>query len=466
MLICKGWLRCASKSIPTRRMRRIFRNVRNFTNITVPEYATTTDDGFDLDNVITLANNYTKKEDPSLNLQDDWIDRNPYFDTNAIAHHDSYIEIKTEFTETLDIPSPVSNQKSKDYVTVMCISDTHNLHKRIDTSKWKDLDIDILLHSGDMTFGGLSHEFTKYDKWIKQLKDDKIIKESVVIAGNHDMTLDKQFYVHGTDYYENTSINSDEYADQIGLLRHKDMNSVVDVNDNNKMDFEQMMIMMVPASNPSDAKWKLRGYDLYHSSTYAMRYQICRQVGANISDSALRTQRHLEDNILEDYCDLCLETVKTNSHYLQDSAVGLMGLKIYGSPYQPYFCHWAFNQLRGEVSKAKWKQIANDADIVMTHGPPFLHGDRTFNVRGIKNVDSTLEDQYSGCKELILRLNEIKPKYHISGHLHEGYGVTRNKLNDVTTFINPSTPGDEYKVKTFGKMLCPPVMFKIAKKRH
>ena len=40
----------------------------------------------------------------------------------------------------------------------------------------------------------------------------------------------------------------------------------------------------------------------------------------------------------------------TNCIYLQDSSVTICGLKIYGTPWQPEFCGWAFNLPRGQVS--------------------------------------------------------------------------------------------------------------------
>ena len=41
----------------------------------------------------------------------------------------------------------------------------------------------------------------------------------------------------------------------------------------------------------------------------------------------------------------------TNCIYLQDSLVEIYGLKIYGTPWQPEFCNWAFNLPRGQVKK-------------------------------------------------------------------------------------------------------------------
>src|SRR5271156_4214435 len=55
--------------------------------------------------------------------------------------------------------------------------------------------------------------------------------------------------------------------------------------------------------------------------------------------------------------------------YLQDSAVEVMGLKFYGSPWQPFFYDWAFNVTRGQLHKY-WDLIPSGLDVLITHGPP------------------------------------------------------------------------------------------------
>ena len=57
----------------------------------------------------------------------------------------------------------------------------------------------------------------------------------------------------------------------------------------------------------------------------------------------------------------------TNCTYLQDSFTVIEGLKIYGSPWQPWFYDWAFNLQRGAEIRAKWDLIPDDTDILLTH---------------------------------------------------------------------------------------------------
>lgn len=115
---------------------------------------------------------------------------------------------------------------------------------------------------------------------------------------------------------------------------------------------------------------------------------------------------------------------KSGWTYLQDEEVVVEGLKIYGSPWQPEFNNWAFNLPRGEKLKRVWDNIPLDSDIVITHGPPhgildFVHYDKI----------------HVGCEELLPKILEVKPKLHLFGHIHETYGVFRDK--DIT-FVNAS----------------------------
>lgn len=98
--------------------------------------------------------------------------------------------------------------------------------------------------------------------------------------------------------------------------------------------------------------------------------------------------------------------------YLRDRLVEIMGLRIYGSPYSPRFFDWAFNLDRGPTIRRKWKQIPTGVDVLITHGPPY----------GI--LDQTQEGDVVGCEDLLDEVvNRVKPRLHVFGHIHEGYGV-------------------------------------------
>lgn len=190
---------------------------------------------------------------------------------------------------------------------IVCISDTHALHKNI-----KDIpDGDILIHAGDLTNKGELKDVESFNSWLKKLPH----KHKIVIAGNHDFC------------------------------------------------FEQK--------------------------------------------------------------NIAARELLTDATYLQDSFIILENLKIYGSPWQPWFYDWAFNLRRGEPLKAVWQQIPEDTDILITHGPPY----------GI--LDKTDNGDLVGCEELIKRIEKLrKLKLHVFGHIHEAYG--QHKINNVS-FVNAST---------------------------
>ncbi len=197
----------------------------------------------------------------------------------------------------------------------VCISDTHNLHKKI-------LDIpqgDVIIHAGDVSSRGSKKEIKKFLNWYANLD----FKYKIFIAGNHD------FY------------------------------------------FEE------------------------------------------------------EDN------NMIQEIIPENIIYLNDSACEIEGIKIWGSPVQPWFYNWAFNRQRGEEIQKHWDLIPKDTDILITHGPPF-------NI-----LDTTVQGMNVGCENLINTIKNTNIKFCIFGHIHEAYG---EKIIDDVHYINASIVNFNYHV--------------------
>ncbi len=119
-------------------------------------------------------------------------------------------------------------------------------------------------------------------------------------------------------------------------------------------------------------------------------------------------------------------------HYLQDSWVEIENLKIYGSPWQPRFFDWAFNLTRGAELAEKWKMIPDDTDVLITHGPPFGILDEVPQRYSIENT---------GCEELRKIVETIRPKLHIFGHIHCGYGTAEQFS---ARFVNASICDESY----------------------
>ncbi len=112
-----------------------------------------------------------------------------------------------------------------------------------------------------------------------------------------------------------------------------------------------------------------------------------------------------------------------NVTYLNDSGCIIDGINIWGSPIQPWYHDWAYNRGQNDITK-HWDLIPNNTDILITHGPPF--GKLDVVERGLQRV---------GCPQLMSKIEQIKPKIHCLGHIHESYGMT---YNEDTTFINAS----------------------------
>ncbi|GLH00195.1 hypothetical protein R5R35_000044 [Gryllus longicercus] len=149
-----------------------------------------------------------------------------------------------------------------------------------------------------------------------------------------------------------------------------------------------------------------------------------------------------KENITEALKTANIKSCLTNCIYLQDTEVILYGIKFYGSPWQPEYCKWAFGLPRGNELLKKWNQIPDDTDILITHTPPIGHGDLCCT--GVR----------AGCVELLSTVQQrVRPKYHVFGHIHEGYGVSSD---GQIIYINASTCNINYLPRN------PPVVFDVS----
>jgi Icc-related predicted phosphoesterase len=144
-------------------------------------------------------------------------------------------------------------------------------------------------------------------------------------------------------------------------------------------------------------------------------------------DFGFQTEPKMTKEVVGSYKDIV---------YLQDSFLGYgvdteNYVKIYGSPWQPEFNGWAFNLPKdGWELEQAWDEIPDDVDILVTHGPAFGYLD-------------TIMGQYDnlGCELLTKRIKTIKPKIHVCGHIHSGYGYV---FDGDTHFINASVLDEQY----------------------
>lgn len=139
-------------------------------------------------------------------------------------------------------------------------------------------------------------------------------------------------------------------------------------------------------------------------------------------------------------CPKEARAILTNAIYLEDSGADIMGLKFWGSPWQPHFFDWAFNFPQSfpaskHHAEGTWAMIPDDTDVLVTHGPPY----------GI--LDMTYRGQEVGCPYLHRRVCELSLRLHIFGHIHYSYGtrVVGGFGPKPTTFMNAAVCGEDYK---------------------
>lgn len=120
------------------------------------------------------------------------------------------------------------------------------------------------------------------------------------------------------------------------------------------------------------------------------------------------------DFIFEKKPDLVPKNLRWD--YLQDAGVEIGGLRIYGTPWQPWFHDWAFNLYEEDLVK-KWAKIPADTDVLVCHGPPFGYGDAADGPGA--------SSRRTGSPGLTRRIAEIAPRLVVFGHIHEGRGQWR-----------------------------------------
>jgi len=137
------------------------------------------------------------------------------------------------------------------------------------------------------------------------------------------------------------------------------------------------------------------------------------------------------------------ECKQRNIILLNDSGCEIDGIKIWGSPVQPWFFDWAFNRRRTEEEAKKfgggfikdhWDLIPLDTEILITHGP--AHGILDY----VPRPWGTLE--HVGCQELLKKVYETQVKLHVFGHIHYARGY---KYLDGRTFVNAAVLDEDYR---------------------
>jgi hypothetical protein len=166
------------------------------------------------------------------------------------------------------IDKPFTTPKLANYTRFVCISDTHNFHRKVILPEG-----DVLLFGGDISQYGSHEELSDFVEWLNTTD----FSHKVVIAGNRDYPLDKERY-----------------------------------------------------------------FLIVQSEKLKMYHQHLLEPEAEIT-------------FISRSCD-----------YLHDKEIIVNGIRIYGSPYSPYFRGGAFNVYRGKDIREKWIKIPANIDILIT----------------------------------------------------------------------------------------------------
>lgn len=117
--------------------------------------------------------------------------------------------------------------------------------------------------------------------------------------------------------------------------------------------------------------------------------------------------------LIHDYISINLNSgwqSLTNSDKVGSTVVPSKSIKIFGSPYTPTYGQWSFMKSRDKLNRY-WEQIPEDSDIVAVHGP----------CKGMLDLSYNRNNELEFCGDNALRkhvLNRVKPKYFLSGHIH------------------------------------------------
>ena len=146
------------------------------------------------------------------------------------------------------------------------------------------------------------------------------------------------------------------------------------------------------------------------------------------------------DNWLQEHKPVILE-ICPNAQYLCDSGTEFEGLKIWGMPWTTTFpgmnphCK-AFTKDSEKELQEYVEKIPEDIDILITHGPAHTVLDKTIDGRDVGHGHLYGYLKYA-----------IRPKLHVFGHIHEGYGqieafsgcisVNASHVNEKYQPINP-----------------------------
>jgi Icc-related predicted phosphoesterase len=318
-------------------------------------------------------------------------------------------------TSTTSTNSTTTNN-NKDYTRIVCISDTHGNHRDIPYLPKGD----ILIHGGDFTKSGeigtiqdLGKYFNEHQQKQKQQKqnndtfddddgdDDEDGSYSydydgcdqiICIAGNHDMTLDEEYYdMNWYRFHKKNKFNTSIAQEAIRkhcIYLEDELYAYESVSNNNNNTINKINIWGSPYT-PEFYNWafnKDRGYDMQ---------QIWNLIPSSSSSTTTTTAS-------------TAAAAATTTDY-------------------------------DEIDDTDDQEQHQIIDVLITHGPPLGRGD--FVPSDDDNEGGTTTCR-AGCYDLLKAIqHKIKPRINIFGHIHEGYGCS---YDGTTLYVNASTMNTDY----------------------
>ena len=118
-----------------------------------------------------------------------------------------------------------------------------------------------------------------------------------------------------------------------------------------------------------------------------------------------------------------VEGLPDNCFYLCNSGVTIEGINFYGVPL--FMADFVTGDYDSSIHK-----IPTSTDVLITHQPP----------HGILDFASKI---HYGDVLLLQKVLEIKPTYHLFGHIHDAYGIEKNSS---TLFVNAAILNEDYAI--------------------
>lgn len=175
--------------------------------------------------------------------------------------------------------------------------------------------------------------------------------------------------------------------------------------------------------------WSFRGKksEVENFAHWLNKQTQCKEIVVIPGNHELFFEKGLPDSLIW-FTENC-----PRAKLLIDSGCEIDGVKIWGSPVQPWFHDWAWNRSSFEIQK-HWEKIPK-CNIVITHGPVYGILDQA------RYADGSIRTEHLGCPYLYKKIKEIKPDIHICGHIHGGHG---EKHIDGTSYYNVSICDEQY----------------------